>query len=233
MARSGKLEAAGGEVAVDVLAGTVPNVANVLRYATIVRDLAISRGLLVATYEIQGEIAARRHDGEDLVEHAERLVFALRAERLTGRQSTLEQAVSDELERLRLASQNDRTIPGLQTGIAALDRLLGGLQDGRLYVIAARPSMGKSLLALQFARHAALVEGERVLFASLGRPNEHRWRDGDAREVSDNPRKARWLRHLDGELQLRDRFGAGAKGPDAVAQRLADPLVVSPEHDRE
>ena len=69
--------------------------------------------------------------------------------------------------------------------------------------------------------------------AELGRPGEHRRRDGDAREVSDNLRNARRLRRLDGELQLRDVFGAGAKGPDAVAQRLADPLVVSPKHDRE
>ena len=167
LARSGTLEAAGGVVAVDVLAGTVPNVANVHRYATIVRDLAIARRLLMATYEIQGEIAARRHDGEDLVEQAERRVFALRAERLSARQSTLEQAVSDELERLEQASKDGREIPGLRTGIPGLDRLLGGLQDGRLYVIAARPSMGKSLLALQIARHAALSEAQRVLFASL------------------------------------------------------------------
>lgn len=165
--RSGTLEASGGDVSVDLLAGTVPNVGNVHRYATIVRDLAITRRLLMATYEIQGEIAARRHDGEELVEQAERLVFALRAERLSARQSTLEQAVSDELERLEQAAKDDRTIPGLRTGIDGLDRLLGGLQDGRLYVIAARPSMGKSLLALQIARHAAMAEQQRVLFASL------------------------------------------------------------------
>jgi replicative DNA helicase len=94
-------------------------------------------------------------------------VFALRAERLTARQNTLEDAVSDELERLEQAAKDERVIPGLATGIAELDRLLGGLQDGRLYVVAARPSMGKSLLALQIARHAALNKHERVLFASL------------------------------------------------------------------
>ena len=165
--RTGMLEASGGDLGIDSLAGTVPNVGNVHRYATIVRDLAVTRSLLMATYEIQSEIAARRHDGEELVEQAERLVFALRAERLTARQSTLEQAVSDELERLEQASKDDREIPGLVTGIPGLDRLLGGLQDGRLYVIAARPSMGKSLLALQIARHAALAEKERALFASL------------------------------------------------------------------
>lgn len=97
--RSGTLEACGGDVAVDLLAGTVPNVGNVHRYATIVSDLAIARRLLMATYEIQSEIAARRHDGDELVEQAERRVFALRSERLSARQNTLEQAVSDELER--------------------------------------------------------------------------------------------------------------------------------------
>ncbi len=165
--RSGTFEASGGEHAVDLLSAAVPNVGNVQRYATIVRDLAITRRLMFATYEIQAAISERRHDGEELVEQAERLVFALRAERLTARQSTLEQAVSDELVRLEQASKDDREIPGLATGIPKLDRLLGGLQDGRLYVIAARPSMGKSLLALQIARHAAITERERVLFASL------------------------------------------------------------------
>jgi len=197
--RSGTFEQSGGDLGVDLLASVVPNVANVHRYATIVRDLAVARRLLNATYEIQGEITARRHDGDDLVEHAERLVFALRAERLGAKQSTLESAVSEELERLQAAAKDDRAIPGLATGIPGLDKLLGGLQDGRLYVIAARPSMGKSLLALQIARHAALKERQRVLFASLEMSDSETAQRHLAAESGVNPERI----HL-GNIEDRD-----------------------------
>ena len=86
---------------------------------------------------------------------------------MLARQRLLEQALAEEIDRLEQAAKDDRDIPGLATGINDLDRLLGGLQDGRLYVVAARPAMGKSLLSLQFARHAAMHEQRRVLFASL------------------------------------------------------------------
>ena len=131
------------------------------------RENAQLRALLRATYEIQAQIAQRRHQGEELIEEAERLIFALRAGDTTSRRRLLEHAVGDELDRLEQAARTDRGIPGLSTGIPELDALLGGLQNGRLYVIAARPAIGKSLLALQLARHAATVEATRVLFASL------------------------------------------------------------------
>ena len=165
--RAGTLEAAGGASAIDALTGVVPTAAHAPRYAQIVRDLATARRLLSATYEIQAEIAERRHDGDALIEEAERLVFALRAEKLAARQRLVEDAISDELERLQQASRDHREVPGLTTGFSELDRLLGGLQDGRLYVIAARPSMGKSLVSLHIARHVAMRLRERVLFASL------------------------------------------------------------------
>ena len=68
---------------------------------------------------------------------------------------------------MQQAASDGREIPGLATGLPQLDRLLGGLQDGRLYVVAARPSMGKSLFSLQIARHVARSQAGSVLFASL------------------------------------------------------------------
>ena len=102
-----------------------------------------------------------------LIEEAERLIFSLRGRDVLAKQRLLEHALAEEIDRLEQAAKDDRAIPGLATGISDLDLLLGGLQDGRLYVVAGRPSMGKSLLALQFARHAAMRERKRVLFASL------------------------------------------------------------------
>jgi replicative DNA helicase len=162
-----KLEEVGGPAAIDELAGWVPAAGHAREYGRIVRDNALLRALLRATYEIQSQVADRRSGGEELIEEAERLIFALRGHEVLARQRLLEQAVTEELERLEQAANDKRDIPGLPTGISDLDRLLGGLQAGRLYVVAARPAMGKSLLALQFARHVAMRERQRVLFASL------------------------------------------------------------------
>jgi replicative DNA helicase len=162
-----KLEEIGGPAAIDELAGWVPAAGHAREYGRIVRDNALLRALLRATYEIQSQVAERRHGGEELIEEAERLIFALRGHDVLAKQRLLEHAIAEELERLEQAAKDQRDIPGLPTGISDLDRLLGGLQDGRLYVVAARPAMGKSLLALQLARHVAMQERQRVLFASL------------------------------------------------------------------
>ena len=154
--QDGRLEQVGGAGAIDELAGWVPAAGHAREYGRIVRDNALMRALLTATYEIQAQIGERRRGGEELIEEAERLIFALRGRDLLARQRLLEQALAEEIDRLEQAAKDDRDIPGLATGIGDLDRLLGGLQDGRLYVVAARPAMGKSLLSLQFARHAAM-----------------------------------------------------------------------------
>lgn len=163
----GQLDAIGGAGAIDELAGWVPAAGHAREYGRIVRENAQLRALLRATYEIQAQVAERRHRGEEMIEEAERLIFALRGTELHAKQRLLEHAVAEELDRLEQAAHDDRAIPGLSTGIPDLDRLLAGLQDGRLYVVAARPAMGKSLLCLQIARNVALVERQRVLFASL------------------------------------------------------------------
>jgi replicative DNA helicase len=162
-----QLDQVGGPDAVEALIGCVPAAGNARDYARIVRDNAHERELLNATYEIQQQIFAREHRGEAIIEQAERAIFALRGNLIQTRQRLLETAVDEELDRLQQSTRDDRQIPGLATGIGDLDRLLGGLQDGRLYIVAARPSMGKSLLTLQIARHAALTDRQRVLFASL------------------------------------------------------------------
>ena len=166
--RHGLLERVGGAVEVEQLAGWVPAAGHGLQYAQIVREQAQLRRLLTATYEIQASVHARSGDGaEELIDRAEQAIFALRARQLAGRQRLLSAAVEEEIERLERAASDQREIPGLATGLRELDRLLGGLQDGRLYVVAARPAMGKSLLSLQIARHVAAEESQRVLFASL------------------------------------------------------------------
>jgi replicative DNA helicase len=164
--RSGQLEQAGGVAAIDELAGVVPSVSHAVRYSTIVRDLALARKVLTATYEIQGLLAQEPGGGEELLERAEQLIFQIRPERRRGAVA-LEHAVSREIDRLEQASKDDRKITGIPSGFAELDALNGGLQDGKLVVLAARPGVGKSAFALNIALHVALIERQRVLFGSL------------------------------------------------------------------
>ncbi len=165
--RNGELHDIGGPGSVEELAGWVPAAGHYREYAAIVHDLAQVRRLMRATYEIQAAASAPHSGSDELIERAEQLIFQLRANTVRGRQRLLSDAVNDEVDRLAQCSQSGRAVPGLTTGIAPLDELLGGLQQGRLYVVAARPSMGKSLIALQIARHVAAVECGRVLFASI------------------------------------------------------------------
>jgi replicative DNA helicase len=164
--QGGRLEQVGGPAAIDELAGWFPQQGTLASTAGSC-DNALMRALLTTTHEIQAQIGERRRGGEELIEEAERLIFALRGHDVLARQRLLEHALAEEINRLEQAAKDDRAIPGLATGVSDLDRLLGGLQDGRLYVVAARPAMGKSLLSLQFARHAAMHEQQCVLFASL------------------------------------------------------------------
>ena len=165
----GTLELVGGQGAVEELAGWVPAAGHARDYARIVREHAQMRRLLRATYEIQAQIAERSHTGEALLDEAERIIFALRSHDLTSRQRLLEHAVEEEIDHLAQAGRDGSRLPGRSTGLGDLDQLLGGLQPGRLYVLAGRPAMGKSLFALQLARSVAIGERSRVLFASLAR----------------------------------------------------------------
>ena len=112
-------------------------------------------------------VAERGDSVAALIDAAEQQIFKLRGDALRATRRRLEDAVDEEIDRLQHAASDGRQIPGLETGLPQLDRLLGGLQDGRLYVVAARPSMGKSLFSLQIARHVARSQAGTVLFASL------------------------------------------------------------------
>ena len=163
----GRLDELGGPGAVEELAAWVPVAGHARDYARIVRDTAQMRALQRASYAIQALITERRHAGEALLDEAERIIFALRTDGSRGHARTLEEAVAGELDRLQHAAEGEHGLPGVASGLPDLDRLLGGLQPGRLYVLAGRPAMGKSLLALQIARHVAARGQQRVLFASL------------------------------------------------------------------
>jgi len=164
---AGSLEAAGGADAVDLLAGAVPNVANLRNYAGIVRDTSLLRRLLNATYEIQSSVLDQREGAREIVEHAERTMLEVaHAERARDFRS-ISSLLHDELDKLHELSLGGEKLTGTPTGFTDLDRMTGGLQPGNLVVIAARPSMGKSCLVTNIAENAAIHHEKPVALFSL------------------------------------------------------------------
>jgi len=164
---SGMLEAAGGAETVELLAGPVPNVANLRHYAQIVRETALLRRLLGATYEIQSSVLDQREPAREIVERAERTMLEVaHAERRRDFReiSSLLHAELDKLHELSVAGE---ALTGTPTGFKDLDRMTGGFQPGNLIVIAARPSMGKSCLVTNIAENAAISHGRPVALFSL------------------------------------------------------------------
>jgi replicative DNA helicase len=175
--RSGQLEAAGGLAYLGTLARDTPTSANVRAYAQIVRERSLLRRLISAGRAIAA--AAYSNDGRparELVDDAEQQVFAI-AEQSTGRRdgavkvSTLLPVLIDKIDEWHT---NPNSMRGLPTGFAELDRKTGGLRPGDLVIIAGRPSMGKTTLAMNIAEYAAVNPGTRSAVAvfSMEMPSE-------------------------------------------------------------
>jgi replicative DNA helicase len=165
----GEFQKAGGTEYLAWL-GSVP-VLNLDSYAERVRELAQRRELIEAAREI-GQAATDAEPGswEELVDGASRRIDKLAATSDRGGYELAADLVMPALDELARARENPSGLVGLSTGFSDLDAMTGGLKPGELWVVAGRPSMGKTSLALDFARHVALGSGEAVGFFSLEMP---------------------------------------------------------------
>lgn len=157
----GKAEDAGGLLYLNSLAQYVPSAANVRRYAEIVRERSILRKLVAASDEIatnafnpQGKPVAT------ILDEAEQKIFHIgeAGSRMKQGFHSMDSLVVDLLDRVTEMSENPNDITGVPTGFYDLDRNTSGLQPGDLIILAARPSMGKTALAINIAEHVALHE---------------------------------------------------------------------------
>ncbi len=164
---SGMLEAAGGAETVELLAGPVPNVANLRHYAQIVRETALLRRLLGATYEIQSSVLDQHEPAREIVERAERTMLEVAHAERRHDFREISALLHDELTKLHDLSVSGEALTGTPTGFKELDRMTGGFQPGNLIVIAARPSMGKSCLVTNIAENAAISHERPVALFSL------------------------------------------------------------------
>ena len=166
----GKSEEIGGLGYLNSLAQYVPSASNIRRYAEIVRERAILRKLVTASDEIatnafntQGRAVAQ------ILDEAEQKIFNIGEEGSRMKQGfqTMPQLVVDLLDRVQEMADNQNDITGVPTGFFDFDRMTSGLQPGDLIVLEARPSMGKTELAINIAEHVALNEGLPVAVFSM------------------------------------------------------------------
>jgi len=166
----GKAEEIGGLAYLNSLAQYVPSSANIRRYAEIVRERAILRKLVSVSDEIA--TTALNTNGRPvptILDEAEQKIFNIGEEGSRMRQGfqSMGNLVVELLDRVEEMSQNPNDITGVPTGFFDLDRMTSGMQAGDLIVLAARPSMGKTALAINIAENVALKEGLPVAVFSM------------------------------------------------------------------
>jgi replicative DNA helicase len=165
--RVGELESSGGAPYLASLADGMPRVSNVEHYARIVREKALLRNLIHATHNIQ-QRALEGEDGADaILDNAESSIFALAEDRVKAGLIPVKDIVRDNFERLERIFREGKSITGVSTGYMELDKLLSGLQASELLILAARPSQGKTALALNLAENISIRAGMPVAFFSL------------------------------------------------------------------
>ena len=154
------------EYVADVMRQT-PTAANVLEYAAIVRDRALLRRLGETADEINTMVYEGAGEADAMLEAAERKIYALRQGRSVGGLMPVASVVQNVFDNLSEAAASGSRIPGLSTGLPDLDRMILGLNKGEFVLIAARPGMGKTSIALNIALHAAMNLGKTVAIFSL------------------------------------------------------------------
>jgi replicative DNA helicase len=167
----GKAQACGGVAYLNALAQSVPSAANIRRYAEIVRERAVLRKLI----EASDEIATKAFNPQgrtvtQILDEAEGRVFQIGEEGNRTQQGfqSMDKLVVQLIDRVTELSQNGaEEVTGVRTGYYDLDRMTAGFQPGDLIVLAARPSMGKTALALNIAEHVAVQEGLPVALFSM------------------------------------------------------------------
>jgi replicative DNA helicase len=163
----GKLEDVGGRAAVDELAGTVPAAGHARRYAQIVREQALLRHLLKASYEVQEKVLGHDASPRELVEQAEKAMLEVGRDDRQKDFRAIEAVLHEELDKLHRLSIEGTSLTGTPSGFKDLDGITGGFQPGHLIIIAARPAMGKSALVCNIAENAAVQHNRPVALFSL------------------------------------------------------------------
>ncbi len=165
--KTGDLLRAGGADYLHSLTSIVPTAANSSYYASIVRERALLRRLVEAGTRIVQMGYNGQGEALDLVNNAQAEIYSVTGAEQSEDYVALDVAVGAAMEEIEAARGRDGQMTGIPTGFAGLDQLTNGLHPGQMIVVAARPAMGKSTLALDFARAAAIKNNQPTIFFSL------------------------------------------------------------------
>jgi len=162
-----KLDIIGGSSYIATLASSVPTAAHVVNYGKIVSDKATLRRLIKAANEINNLAMDEKEEITQILDKAEQKVFKVSQKHLKEDFIPIKDILTESFDRIDELHKDKGTIRGVPTGFRDLDNLLAGLQPSDLIILAARPSMGKTSLALNIAQSVATTEGIPVLIFSL------------------------------------------------------------------
>jgi replicative DNA helicase len=164
---TGQLETIGGVGYLTSLVNSVPTAAHVVNYAKIVRRKKILRDLIDSAHEIIGLGYQEDQDIDTLLDQAEQRIFSVSQKSIQQKFEPIHKSLAEAFERLDALHKGDGNIRGVPSGFYDLDNITAGFQKSDLIIIGARPSLGKSTLALDITRNAAKETGLPVGFFSL------------------------------------------------------------------
>jgi replicative DNA helicase len=163
----GVLERIGGRAQLASMQGLVPTAANVEYYGRIVKEKAYKRRLISAGGHIAGYGYDDSIEAEEAINQAQSLVFGVADDRDQRELARLYDLLGPAMERISILMESGQGVVGIPSGFHDLDRMTGGFKDSDLIIIAGRPSMGKTSLALNVAMYAALEAKKSVAIFSL------------------------------------------------------------------
>ncbi len=167
LTKTGELSRAGGAEYLHTLTSLVPTAANAGYYANIVAERALLRRLVEAGTRIAQMGYAGEGEVLDLVNNAQAEIYSVTGAADAEDYVPVSIAVSAAIDEIEAAKNRDGKMTGVPTGFTELDELTNGLHPGQLIIIAARPALGKSTLALDIARAASVKHGQATVFFSL------------------------------------------------------------------
>jgi replicative DNA helicase len=190
---AGDYELIGGAPYLAKVVHAVPNAAHANYYAEIVREKATFRAMIDAATDILRDAYDQTQEAKHLLGQAEQRVFSILDSRNTSNVASIREVLNEALDRIDARLKGEHTSGGVETFFTDFDAMTGGLHNSELIILAARPSMGKTALAMNIAENVALRGGQPVLFVSLemsaieladrmlcsvARVNGHRLRNG-------------------------------------------------------
>ena len=164
---SGEYEAVGGAAYLGELGNQVSTSAHAEYYGRIVAEKAVLRSLILSCTDILRESYDPTIEPRQMLSRAEEKIFGILESRGQSELSTIREVLHESIDRIDARLDNQHGTGGLETGFNDLDQLTGGMQSSELLILAARPSMGKTAMAMNITEHAAIQARVPVLFVSL------------------------------------------------------------------